>query len=126
MEEEIVQGEEVGDQKSFDRLIESEQEFNQMLVTQTDDYLIDLYHYLLEKEKKLVEADRDEERDLSNRVTDMINRLREMPAILDYHGDKQLTPQEQADIDQTASLVEERQKARKAGAFRQFLQGFRK
>ena len=120
---EEVQKKELGDQ-SFEHLIESEQEFNQMLVRQTDDYLIDLYHYLLEKKESLRELNQDENKSVLDRIEDMIFRLKEIPAIKNAGG-RELTEAEKAEIEEMASMLEEK-RAHNGGVIRRFLKVFRK
>ena len=126
MEEELMQKEEKGEQQSFDHFIESEQDFNLMLVTSSDDSLISLYHYLLEKEKQLSEADRTEDGPTLDRVTDMISRLKEIPAIRDHHEERTITPEEQDEIDETVTRLEEKRMARDKGPFRRFIDNLKR
>ncbi|MBR6136798.1 MAG: hypothetical protein IKQ06_01430 [Bacilli bacterium] len=112
--------------RAFDNMIKDEQSFNLALVTMPDEYLVRLYDYLVKQESKysfMVET--DEEIALLNQLNRRIVKLEEF-AVIQEHMTSHLSPEEKAEIEETAAMVEERQKVRKMGPVRKLVYNFNK
>lgn len=112
--------------RAFDNMIKDEQSFNLALVTMPDEYLVRLYDYLVKQESKysfMVET--EEEISLLNQLNRRIVKLEEF-AVIQEHMTSHLSPKEKAEIEETAAMVEERQKVRKMGPVRKLVYNFNK
>ena len=112
--------------RAFDNMVADDSTFNLTLVTMPDDYIIELYDYYVNLEKKcsfMVET--DEQITYLEQLDRRIVKLEEL-AIIQEHMMSHLSPEEVQEIEETAALVEERQKVRKMGPVRKLVYNFNK
>jgi len=112
--------------RAFDNMIFDDHSFNLALVTMPDDYIVRLYDYLVKQESKhsfMVET--DEEFLLLDQLKNRISKLEDLD-IIQEKMKSHLTPKELQEIDETAAIVEERQKVRKMGPVLKLVYNFNK
>ena len=102
--------------RTFENMIEHDDEFNIAIVTMNDEFIIELYNYLVKLEKKhSFMADTDVVDPRLERIKSMLLRLEDLAVVQEHMVEKSLTPEDVAQINETVALITERQKVRKMG-----------
>ena len=103
------------EQNAFENIINSDNEFNLVIAIMPDEYLINLYNYLLKIEKKesfMLGEDGFSERLFMIRTR--LAKLESIPEIADYNFSK-LSKEEQDSVREGVETVKGKQKVHKMG-----------
>jgi len=102
--------------RTFENMVEHDDEFNIAMVTMDDKFIIELYDYLVKQEKKhSFMADTKEVDPRLERIKSMLLRLEDIAVVQEHMVEKSLTPEDVAQINEIVAKVSERQKLRKMG-----------
>ncbi len=115
------------EERYFDLIIEDEREFNLARVTMEDERILRLYKYIAKKVKRLSFMDDNNENiSVVMHLKDMMAKLEDIDVVQDYLTPKQLTPEEQKQIDDTVALIQEKQKVKNMGPIRKLVYNYNK
>ncbi len=102
--------------RTFENMVEHDDEFNIAMVTMDDKFIIELYDYLVKQEKKhSFMADTNEVDPRLERIKSMLLRLEDLAVVQEHMVEKSLTPEDVAQINEIVAKISERQKLRKMG-----------